>query len=105
MKLPKVHKKSFGVESQVEVFELLKIPMESSVDLMEQKVHDLDNRLKQMKEERDQVIQENEELQEQLDMTNTNNSVGKSKVCLHSSNFLRKNSNPQSFSLNIGARW
>ena len=46
---------------------------------MEQKVHDLDNRLKQMKEERDQVIQENEELQEQLDMTNTNNSVGKSK--------------------------
>ena len=50
---------------------------------MEQKVHDLDNRLKQMKEERDQVIQENEELQEQLDMTNTNNSVGKSKVCLH----------------------
>ena len=53
--------------------------MESSVDLMEQKVHDLDNRLKQMKEERDQVIQENEELQEQLDMTNTNNSVGKSK--------------------------
>ena len=78
VKLPKVHKKSFGVESQVEVFELLKIPMESSVDLMEQKVHDLDNRLKQMKEERDQVIQENEELQEQLDMTNTNNSVGKS---------------------------
>lgn len=60
------------------MFELLKIPMESSVDLMEQKVHDLDNRLKQMKEERDQVIQENEELQEQLDMTNTNNSVGKS---------------------------
>ena len=49
------------------------------MDLMEQKVHDLDNRLKQMKEERDQVIQENEELQEQLDMTNTNNSVGKSK--------------------------
>ena len=48
------------------------------MDLMEQKVHDLDNRLKQMKEERDQVIQENEELQEQLDMTNTNNSVGKS---------------------------
>ena len=59
--------------------------MESSVDLMEQKVHDLDNRLKQMKEERDQVIQENEELQEQLDMTNTNNSVGKSKVCLYPS--------------------
>merc|ERR1711884_482465 len=57
-----------------------KIPMESSVDLMEQKVHDLDNRLKQMKEERDQVIQENEELQEQLDMTNTNNSVGMQKI-------------------------
>ena len=57
-----------------------KIPsMESSVDLMEQKVHELDARLKQMKEERDQVIQENEELQEQLDMTNTNNSVGKSR--------------------------
>ena len=51
--------------------------MESSMDLMEQKVHELDARLKQMKEERDQVIQDNEELQEQLDMTNTNNSVGK----------------------------
>merc|ERR1712004_357344 len=76
----KSSQKSFGVESQVEVFELLKIPMESSVDLMEQKVHDLDNRLKQMKEERDQVIQENEELQEQLDMTNTNNSVGMQKI-------------------------
>ena len=53
--------------------------MESSMDLMEQKVHELDARLKQMKEERDQVIQDNEELQEQLDMTNTNNSVGKLK--------------------------
>ena len=48
------------------------------MDLMEQKVHELDARYKQMKEERDQVIQENEELQEQLDMTNTNASVGKS---------------------------
>merc|ERR1711963_635003 len=56
------------------------IPMESSMDLMEQKVHELDARLKQMKEERDQVIQENEELQEQLDMTNTNNSVGMQKI-------------------------
>ena len=62
------------------------------MDLMEQKVHDLDNRLKQMKEERDQVIQENEELQEQLDMTNTNNSVGKSykKKYIFLSNFPSK---------------
>ena len=29
--------------------------MEASMDLMEQKVHELDARLKQMKEERDQV--------------------------------------------------
>ena len=36
------------------------------MDLMEQKVHELDARLKQMKEERDQVILDNEELQEQL---------------------------------------
>ncbi len=34
-----------------------------SMDLMEQKVHELDARLKQMKEERDNVITENEELQ------------------------------------------
>jgi len=53
------------------------------MDLMEQKVHELDARLKQMKEERDQVIQDNEELQEQLDMTNTNNSVGKLKKIRH----------------------
>ena len=32
-------------------------------DLMEQKVHELDARLRQMKEERDQVIAENDELQ------------------------------------------
>ena len=34
-----------------------------SMDLMEQKVHELDARLRQMKEERDQVIAENDELQ------------------------------------------
>ncbi len=34
-----------------------------SMDLMEQKVHELDARLRQMKEERDNVITENEELQ------------------------------------------
>ena len=33
------------------------------MDLMEQKVHELDARLRQMKEERDQVIAENDELQ------------------------------------------
>ena len=32
-------------------------------DLMEQKVHELDARLRQMMEERDQVIAENDELQ------------------------------------------
>ena len=54
--------------------------MEVSLDLMEQKVHELDARLKQMKEERDQVLAENEELQEQLDMTNTSASVGIQKI-------------------------
>ena len=33
------------------------------MELMEQKVHELDARLRQMKEERDQVIAENDELQ------------------------------------------
>jgi len=47
---------------------------------MEQKVHELDARLRQMKEERDQVIAENDELQEQLDMTNTSASVGMQKI-------------------------
>ena len=50
------------------------------MDLMEQKVHELDARLKQMTEERDQVIADNEELQEQLDMTNTNASVGMQRI-------------------------
>ena len=49
-------------------------------DLMEQRVHELDARLRQMKEERDQVIAENEELQEQLDMSNTSASVGMQKI-------------------------
>ena len=49
-------------------------------DLMEQRVHELDARLRQMKEERDQVISENEELQEQLDMSNTSASVGMQKI-------------------------
>jgi len=47
---------------------------------MEQKVHELDARLRQMKEERDQVIQDNEELQDQLDMTNTSASVGIQRI-------------------------
>jgi len=47
---------------------------------MEQKVHELDARLRQMKEERDQVIAENDELQEQLDMTNTSASVGMQRI-------------------------
>merc|ERR1719367_1917511 len=51
-----------------------------SMDLMEQKVHELDARLRQMKEERDQVIAENDELQEQLDMTNTSASVGMQRI-------------------------
>jgi len=38
---------------------------------LEQKVHELDARLRQMKEERDQVVADNDDLQEQLDMTNT----------------------------------
>jgi len=50
------------------------------MDLMEQKVHELDARLRQMKEERDQVIAENDELQEQLDMTNTTASVGMQRI-------------------------
>ena len=56
--------------------------MEASMeqDLMEQRVHELDARLRQMKEERDQVISENEELQEQLDMSNTSASVGMQKI-------------------------
>merc|ERR1719367_2054643 len=51
-----------------------------SMDLMEQKVHELDARLRQMKEERDQVLAENDELQEQLDMTNTSASVGMQRI-------------------------
>merc|ERR1719367_1181284 len=51
-----------------------------SMDLMEQKVHELDARLRQMKEERDQVIAENDELQEQLDMTNTSASIGIQRI-------------------------
>ena len=39
------------------------ISREMEADLMEQKVHELDARLRQMKEERDQVIAENDELQ------------------------------------------
>ena len=39
------------------------ISCEMEADLMEQKVHELDARLRQMKEERDQVIAENDELQ------------------------------------------
>ena len=41
----------------------LKFFREMEADLMEQKVHELDARLRQMKEERDQVIAENDELQ------------------------------------------
>jgi hypothetical protein len=51
-----------------------------SMDLMEQRVHELDARLRQMKEERDNVITENEELQDQLDMTNTSASAGMQKI-------------------------
>ena len=54
--------------------------MEASMDLMEQKVHELNARYLEMKEERDQVIAENEELQEQLDMTNTSASLGMQKI-------------------------
>ena len=50
------------------------------MDLMEQKVHELNARYLEMKEERDQVIAENEELQEQLDMTNTSASLGMQKI-------------------------
>ena len=39
------------------------ISREMEADLMEQKVHELDARLRQMKEKRDQVIAENDELQ------------------------------------------
>ena len=42
---------------------LAEISREMEADLMEQKVHELDARLRQMKEERDQVIAENDELQ------------------------------------------
>lgn len=50
------------------------------MDLMEQKVHELDARLKQMKEERDQVVADNEELAEQLNMANTFASVGNQRI-------------------------
>merc|ERR1711899_78769 len=52
----------------------------ASEDLLEQKVHELDARLRQMKEERDQVVADNDDLQEQLDMTNTMRDVGMQKI-------------------------
>merc|ERR1712241_343353 len=52
----------------------------ASEDLLEQKVHELDARLRQMKEERDQVVADNDDLQEQLDMTNTMRDAGMQKI-------------------------
>ena len=43
---------------------------------LEQKVHELDAKWKQVKEERDSIMVENEELQEQLDMANSAQSAG-----------------------------
>ena len=43
---------------------------------LEQKVHELDSKWKQVKEERDSIMVENEELQEQLDMANSAQSAG-----------------------------
>lgn len=50
------------------------------VEDLEQRVHELDCKLKQVKEERNQVILDNEELQEQLDMSNTAQSAGNVKL-------------------------
>ena len=47
-----------------------------NVENLEQKVHDLDTKWKQVKEERDSIMVENEELQEQLDMANSAQSSG-----------------------------
>ena len=47
-----------------------------NVENLEQRVHDLDARWKQVKEERDAIMVENEELQEQLDMANSAQSAG-----------------------------
>ena len=43
---------------------------------LEQRVHELDAKWKQVKEERDSIMLENEELQEQLDMANSAQSAG-----------------------------
>lgn len=43
---------------------------------LEQRVHELDAKWKQVKEERDSIMVENEELQEQLDMANSAQSAG-----------------------------
>lgn len=47
-----------------------------TLESLEQKVHELDFKLRRMTEERDSIVAENEELQEQLDMNNTASSLG-----------------------------
>lgn len=47
-----------------------------NVENLEQKVHELDTKWKQVKEERDSIMVENDELQEQLDMANSAQSSG-----------------------------
>jgi len=50
------------------------------VEDLEQRVHELDCKLRQVREERNQVILDNEELQEQLDMSNSAQSAGNVKL-------------------------
>ena len=50
------------------------------VEDLEQRVHELDCKFRQVREERDQLILDNEELQEQVDMSNTAQSAGNIKL-------------------------
>ena len=50
------------------------------METLEQRLHELDCKVRQMKEERDNVVAENEELQEQLDQANTHASAGNMRI-------------------------
>ena len=50
------------------------------METLEQRLHELDCKVRQMKEERDNVVAENEELQEQLDQANSTASAGNMRL-------------------------
>ena len=60
----------------IEKFENEPLGNNKNVENLEQKVHELDTKLKQVREERDSIMVENEELQDQLDMANSAQSAG-----------------------------